>query len=140
MPQANSDSFTFLWLVTSLVPVTSVLRLSLNVPIFNSGMRGAGPNRLKLPWSNHKPNWRMIQNRKTAIYSAETTGQFSIESYRKCQEKPIWPNALNTKPSSFPKVWLPVRQGKLKTNFIRHLNGANRCLDVINAKPNWKPF
>ncbi|MEM7185751.1 MAG: TolC family protein, partial [Bacteroidota bacterium] len=79
--QANSDSFTFLdsdqvWFQSSVVG------LSLNVPIFSSGMRGARTQRAKIALEQAETELKeTMENIRLELNTAKSDYQFAIENY-----------------------------------------------------------
>ena len=83
---ANSDKFTFTnsdqkWFGSSLLGV------SLNVPIFSSGMRSAKTQRAKINFEKAQEDLTEVEQRlKLQIASAKSNYQFAIEDYQNKKE------------------------------------------------------
>ncbi len=84
--QANSNSFTFLdgdqiWFQSS------VLGVSMNIPVFSSGMRGARTQQAKIAYEQSETLFtETIQNLKLEFDAAQNRYQFSIEVYENAKK------------------------------------------------------
>ncbi|NNM21973.1 MAG: TolC family protein [Flavobacteriaceae bacterium] len=84
--QANSDSFTFFdseqrWFQSSILGVT------MNIPIFSSGMRGARTQRARIALDQAETQLEeTIQNVRLELNSAKSNYQFAIEKYENAQK------------------------------------------------------
>lgn len=135
--QANSDSFTFfdsdqVWYQSS------VLGLSLNVPIFSSGMRGARTQQAKIALEQSQTQLEeTIQNLKLQFDSAKSNYQFSIESYENAKknldlaERIEHKNQIKFSEGLASSFDLRQAQTQLYTAQQQYFQSM---LDVINAK------
>lgn len=84
--QANSNSFTFfdndqIWYQSS------ILGLSMNIPVFSSGMRGARTQQARIALDQSKTQLEeTIQNVKLQFDTAKSDYQFSIDKYENAKK------------------------------------------------------
>lgn len=83
---ANSDNFTF-FNVNQIWYQSSILGVSLKVPIFSSGMRSAASQRTRIAFDQAKTDLeRTKQEIKLDLTTAQSNYQFAIENYENAKQ------------------------------------------------------
>ncbi|MEZ4874847.1 MAG: TolC family protein [Flavobacteriaceae bacterium] len=84
--QANSNSFTFLD-SDQIWYQSSILGVSMHIPVFSSGMRGAKTQQAKIALEQSKTQLEeTIQNIKLQFDTAKSNYQFSIDTYQNAKK------------------------------------------------------
>jgi len=135
--QANSDSFTFLdndqiWYQSS------ILGVSMNIPIFSSGMRGARTQQARIALDQSKTQLEeTIQNVKLQFDSAKSDYQFSIDKYENAKKNLALAERIENKNQiKFTEglsTSFDLRQAQIQL-YSAQQQYFQSMLDVINAK------
>lgn len=136
---ANSDDFSFLkkdqiWYQSSLLGV------SLNVPVFSSGMRRAKTQRAKIALEQAETQLEeTVQNIKLELNSARSNYQFSIENYENAKKNIALAERIETKNQvKFTEglaTSFDLRQAQTQL-YAAQQQYFQSMLEVINAKAN----
>jgi outer membrane protein TolC len=136
---ANSDTFSFfegeqIWYQSS------ILGLSLNVPVFSSGMRRARTQRAKIALDKAKTELtEAIQNITLELNTAKSNYQFAIDKYQNAKQNMALAERIEDKnqikfseglASSFDLRQAQTQLYTFQQEYFRSM------LDVINAKSN----
>lgn len=135
--QANSDSFTFLdsnqvWFQSS------ILGVSMNIPIFSSGMRGARTQQARIALDQSKTQLEeTIQNVKLQYDTAKSDYQFSIDKYENAKKNLALAERIENKNQvKFTEgitTSFDLRQAQTQL-YTAQQQYFQSMLDVINAK------
>lgn len=135
--QANSNSFTFfdneqIWFQSS------ILGVSMNIPIFSSGMRGARTQQARIALDQSKTQLEeTIQNVKLQFDSAKSDYQFSIDKYENAKKNLVLAERIETKNQiKFTEgigTSFDLRQAQTQL-YNAQQQYFQSMLDVINAK------
>lgn len=135
--QANSDSFTFLdndqiWYQSS------ILGVSMNIPIFSSGMRGARTQQARIALDQSKTQLEeTIQNVKLQFDTAKSDYQFSIDKYENAKKNLALAERIENKNQiKFTEglsTSFDLRQAQIQL-YSAQQQYFQSMLDVINAK------
>ncbi|MAZ73543.1 MAG: transporter [Flavobacteriaceae bacterium] len=134
---ANSDSFTFfdsdqLWFQSSLLGV------SLNVPIFSSGMRSARTQRAKIALDQAETELEeTIQNVTLQLNTAKSNYQFAIEKFENAKKNKALAERIETKNQvKFTEglsTSFDLRQAQTQL-YTAQQQYFQSMLDVVNSK------
>ncbi|MEZ4777873.1 MAG: TolC family protein [Flavobacteriaceae bacterium] len=135
--QANSDSFTFfdsdqVWYQSS------VLGVSMNIPIFSSGLRGARTQQARIALDQSKTQLEeTIQKIKLQFDSAKSDYQFSIDKYENAKKNLALAERIESKNQiKFTEglsTSFDLRQAQTQL-YTAQQQYFQSMLDVINAK------
>ena len=135
--QANSDSFTFfdneqIWYQSS------ILGVSMNIPIFSSGMRGARTQQARISLDQSKTQLEeTIQNVKLQFDTAKSDYQFSIDKYENAKRNLALAERIENKNQiKFTEgisTSFDLRQAQTQL-YTAQQQYFQSMLDVINAK------
>jgi outer membrane protein TolC len=135
--QANSNSFTFfdnnqIWYQSS------ILGVSMNIPIFSSGMRGARTEQAKIALDQSKTQLEeTVQNVMLQFDTAKSDYQFSIDKYENAKKNLALAERIETKNQiKFTEgigTSFDLRQAQTQL-YNAQQQYFQSMLDVINAK------
>ncbi|MBW2938571.1 TolC family protein [Aureisphaera sp. CAU 1614] len=135
--QANSNSFTFfdndqIWYQSS------ILGVSMNIPIFSSGMRGARTQQARIALDQSKTQLEeTIQNVKLQFDTAKSDYQFSIDKYENAKKNLALAERIENKNQiKFTEglsTSFDLRQAQTQL-YTAQQQYFQSMLDVINAK------
>lgn len=135
--QANSDSFTFLsgdqkWYQSS------ILGVSMDIPIFSSGMRSAKTQRAKIALEQAETELEeTIQNVNLELNSAKNNYQFAIEKFENSKKNIALAERIESKNQvKFTEglsTSFELRQAQTQLYFAQQVY-IQSMLDLINAK------
>ncbi|MCB0456657.1 MAG: TolC family protein [Flavobacteriaceae bacterium] len=135
--QANSNSFTFLD-SDQIWYQSSVLGVSMNIPLFSSGMRGARTQQARIALDQSKTQLEeTVQNIKLQFDSAKSDYQFSIDKYENAKKNLALAERIESKNQiKFTEglsTSFDLRQAQTQL-YTAQQQYFQAMLDVINAK------
>lgn len=135
--QANSNSFTFLD-SEQIWYQSSILGVSMNIPIFSSGMRGARTQQARISLDQSKTQLEeTIQNVKLQFDTAKSDYQFSIDKYENAKKNLALAERIENKNQiKFTEgisTSFDLRQAQTQL-YTAQQQYFQSMLDVINAK------